>query len=136
MTRLVRYAGWAAVAVLTVAAIVCAGCGGDGVTPAANTGSITGVIAHAGTGQGLGGITVSAGGVTTTTNADGQFTLSNVPAGNQVLTITIPPDRDLVLPPYGDIVVNVRQGQNANLPLPILVIDGIETPPNPPTYSS
>jgi len=132
MTRLARCAGWTAIAVVTMAAITVAGCGGGTPAPAANTGSISGTIAHASTGQGLGGITVSAGGVTTTTDANGNFRLNNVPVGNQVVTITIPADRDLVLPPYGPIVVNVQQGQNTPIALPILLIDGPDAPPQPP----
>lgn len=131
MTRLTRCAGWAAIAVVTIAAITVVGCGGGTPAPAANTGSISGTIAHADGGQGLGGITVSAGGVTTTTNADGSFTLNNVPIGNQVLTITIPADRDLVLPPYDTISVPVQQGQTTVL-LPILLIDDTDPIPDPP----
>lgn len=134
MTRLTRCAGWAAIAVVAIAAIVVAGCGdggGDGLGP--TTGSISGTIIHAGTGLPLGGIQVTAGGVTTTTNSSGQFTLSGVPQGSQTVTITIDPDRDLALPPgSGSIVVNVQPGQNTPLPSPVLVIDGPDMPPDPP----
>ena len=133
MMRLTRCAGWAAITVVAIAAIAVVGCGGGGdPEPPADTGSITGTILHAGTELPLGGIDVAAGGVTATTNANGQFTLSNVPAGTHVLTVTPPPDRDLALPPQEPIVVQVQKGQTTDLGLPILLIDGTEGVPDPP----
>lgn len=134
MMRLTRCAGWAAIAVVAIAAITVVGCGGGGGGGQVNTGSITGTIVHAGTGLGLGGITVAAGGITTTTGADGRFTLNNVPVGQRVVTITIPADRGLVLPPMpGNIEVVVRDGQTTDMGLPILLVDDTPPVPNPPT---
>ena len=133
MMRLTRCAGWAAMAVVAIAAITVVGCGGGGTPVVANTGTITGLILHAGTGLPLGGIPVSAGGVQTTTNNNGQFTLSGVPAGQQTVNVNPPPERDLILPPsVGPIVVNVQAGQTTALGQPILLIDGSDAPPDPP----
>ncbi len=136
MTRLTRCAGWAALVVIAVAAIAVAGCGGgsEGSGFGPSTGNISGSLVHAGSGLGLGGITISAGGVTTTTDASGNFTLSGVPVGQQTVAINPNPDRDLVLPPPADaIVVQVSDGQTSTLPDPVLLIDGPDAPPTPPT---
>ncbi|MCD6361894.1 MAG: carboxypeptidase regulatory-like domain-containing protein [Armatimonadetes bacterium] len=136
MMTLTRCAGWTAIAVVAIAAIAVVGCGGsdgDGGGQTQNTGTITGTVVHGGTGQPLGGINVAAGGVTTTTDANGNFTLRNVPVGQQVLTISADPARDLILPPPADpIVVQVQDGQTTHLTAPILMIDGPDAPPAPP----
>ncbi len=50
------------------------------------TGSISGTVVDATSGEGLPGATVKAGGVETTTNNDGVYKLENVPAGVQTVT--------------------------------------------------
>ncbi len=134
MTRLTRCIGWTALVVVAMAAVVVAGCGGDGgsVLPA-QTGCITGVVNHAGTGLPLGGIAVTAGGIATTTAADGTFTVCGVPLGDQQVVFTPAPERDLIMPPPNDpIVVRVVAGQTAALPGTVLIMDGPDLPPEPP----
>ena len=128
--------GWLLGVVVVTAALMVAGCGGDGEgggqQPQA-TGSITGSLIHGGTGLALGGINVSAGGATAISAADGTFVITGVPVGQQTLVITPDPNRDLVLPPgLGNIVVVVNDGQNTAL-APIVLIDGPDMPPNPPS---
>jgi len=135
MTRLTRCIGWTALVVLTMAAVVLAGCGGSSsggiIDP--QTGSISGTLTHAGTGLPLGGIAVTAGGVNTTSNANGNFRLDGVAPGNREVVITPAPERDLILPPPNDpIVVNVVAGQVSPLPGTILLIDGPDAPPEAP----
>ncbi len=50
------------------------------------TGTITGSVFNASAGTVIAGATVSGGGVTTTTNSSGSYTLSNVPAGSVSVT--------------------------------------------------
>lgn len=139
MLKAKRCVGWTVVVGVAVGALVVAGCGGGGGgggggQPAPNTGSISGTLLHAGTGLPLGGIQVAAGGVTTTTAANGTFTLTGVPVGTHTLTITPDPNRGLALPPGADnIQVDVQDGQTTLLPAPILLIDAPDLPPNPPS---
>ncbi len=134
MTRLTRCIGWTALVVLAIAAVVLAGCGGSGggiIDP--QTGSISGTLTHAGTGLPLGDITVTAGGVTVNTDANGNFRLDGIAPGSRQVVITPAPDRDLILPPPNDpIVVTVVAGENSGLPGPVLLIDGPDVPPAPP----
>lgn len=128
-----RSAGLTALVLIIAGGLVLAGCGGGdgGVLPSA-TGTISGTIVHAATGQPLGQITVTAGGRSTQTNANGTFNLQGVPAGTQVLTITADPSRGLALPPGVDLTVNVPDGGTVQLPAPIQLIDAVDVPPNPP----
>jgi len=118
---------------LAAAALIFAGCGGggDGGGTGATTGSVSGTINYAATGDALGGIVVSIGNISTTTNADGHFTLNRVPAGQRTLQIEAPADRNLVLPPGVPLSVNVQAGQNTQLPAPIQMIDDVDAPPSP-----
>lgn len=130
-----RSAGLTALVLIIAGGLVLAGCGGDddgnGGQPAA-TGTITGKIVYASTGQALGGITVAAGGRVTQTDSSGAFTLSRVPTGSQVLSITVDPGRGLTVPPGVDLRVNVPAGGTVQLPAPIVLIDVTDVPPNPP----
>ena len=54
----------------------------------AATGSISGVVTNLGNGQALSGATLTAGGASTTSAADGSYTLANLPAGSVTLTGT------------------------------------------------
>ncbi len=97
------------------------------------TGSISGTLTHAGTGLPLGGIVVTAGGVTGTSDANGNFRLNGVAPGDRQVVVTPAPERDLIMPPPNDpIIVNVVAGQVSSLPGTILLIDGPDAPPAPP----
>ena len=52
----------------------------------AASGSISGVVTNLGNGQALSGATLTAGSATTTSAADGSYTLANLPAGSTTLT--------------------------------------------------
>lgn len=139
MVKVKRCVGWTVVVGIALGALVVAGCGGGGAVdgdgqPVAQTGSISGTVVHAGTGLPLGGIQVTAGGVTTTTANDGSFTLTGVPVGTHTLTITPDPNRDLALPPLpeGADQVDVTEGENTQLEAPIVLIDAPDVPPDPP----
>lgn len=136
MTRLTQRIGWITLAVVAMAAVVVAGCGGSGgsggiVDP--QTGAITGTILHAGTGLPLGGIAVTAGGVTANSDANGNFRLDGVAPGNRQVVVTPAPERDLILPPPNTpITAHVVAGQTTALAGNILLIDGPDAPPAPP----
>ncbi|HEY6908721.1 MAG TPA: carboxypeptidase regulatory-like domain-containing protein [Myxococcales bacterium] len=53
-----------------------------------STGSISGVVTNLGNGQALSGATLTAAGASTTSAADGSYTLANLPAGSTTLTAT------------------------------------------------
>lgn len=129
-----RSASLTALVLIIAGGLVLAGCGGgdDGGGGGAGSGTITGSISYANTGQPLGGITVTAGGRVTQTNSSGAFTLTGVPAGAQVLIITADASRGLAVPPGADLRVNVPDGGTVSLPAPILLIDATDVPPNPP----
>ncbi|HEY6908723.1 MAG TPA: carboxypeptidase regulatory-like domain-containing protein, partial [Myxococcales bacterium] len=54
----------------------------------AATGTISGVVTNLANGQALSGATITAGGASTTSAADGSYTLANLPAGSTTLTGT------------------------------------------------
>ncbi len=131
-----RYAGLVALTAVATAALICAGCGGgggdgDGATPA-QTGSVSGVITYASTGDSLGGIKVSIGNVEATTNDNGEFTLTGVPTGQQTLVIEIEQGRELAVPPGVPLEVTVEAGQTTELGAPIHLVDEVDAPPAPP----
>ncbi|MGD9495452.1 MAG: carboxypeptidase regulatory-like domain-containing protein [Armatimonadota bacterium] len=131
MMKIGRCAGLTAVMAVTIGAVLMAGCGGgDG---GATTGSISGTIVYAPNGQPLGGISVSAGGRTTTSRSDGTFLLKKVPAGAQTLTVEADPNRGLAVPPGADLSVTVQAGQTVDLGSAIVLIDVADLPPSPPS---
>jgi len=134
MMTIGRCAGLTALALVAVAAFGLVGCDGDGggVTPA-QTGSVSGTIVHAGTGLPLGGVQVSIGGMTATTNASGEFIVNGVAVGQQVVGIQVDPDRGLVVPPGVDLTVTVAGGQTTQLAAPVNLIDAVDVPPSPPS---
>lgn len=86
---------WAALrralgAAATALLVACGGGGGgsDDPPPATDTGTVTGLAISARTGAAMPGVTVSSGGRSATTGADGRFTLTAVPAGAAVLTFS------------------------------------------------
>jgi hypothetical protein len=119
---------------IVAAALIAAGCsgGGDGGTTPAQVGSVSGTINYAATGDSLGGIQVSIGNITTTTDANGQFTLNRVPVGQQTLQIEAAADRNLVVPPGVPLTVNVQGGQTTQVGT-ILMVDEVDAPPAPPS---
>lgn len=129
-----RSAGLVALTIIAAGALIFAGCGGggDGGAQPAQTGSVSGTIKYAPSADGLGGIQVSIGSVSTTTDANGNFTLNRVPAGQQTLVIQADPDRDLIVPPGVPLTVNVQGGQTTQLP-DILMVDDVDVPPSPPS---
>lgn len=67
------------------------GGGGGGSTPAAptpSTGSVSGVAVNSTNGAAVAGVTVTAGTLNTTTDAQGNYTLSAVPNGTAIVTFT------------------------------------------------
>lgn len=134
MTKTRRCAGLVALTFVAAAVmLIAAGCGGgDGGGQPAATGSVSGTIIYAASGDPLGGIRVSVGGISTTTSANGQFTLNGVPAGQQVLQVQADQARDLAVPPGVPMAVNVTAGQTTQVP-PILMVDDVDSPPAPPS---
>lgn len=61
--------------------LLVAGCGGGSDTPA-GTGTVTGTVVSAATGLPLAGVDVSAGALRATSDADGRYTLADVPAAD------------------------------------------------------
>jgi hypothetical protein len=115
-------------------AVTLVGCGGSssGVAPEPqNVGQVQGVIRDFNSGVGLGGVIVSVGGRQATSDANGQFRVTEVPIGTHVVAIT-PPDW-LALPPgSGTIQVTVFNGQTTTLQSDILLVDKGDLPPEPP----
>jgi uncharacterized protein YfaP (DUF2135 family) len=71
--------------VATSLIVACGGGGGGGTTPPnANTGTITGKAIDASSGTGIANTKVSVGTLTTTTDAQGRFTLTQVASANRV----------------------------------------------------
>lgn len=75
----------------------CSGGGGDPAAPPPPppplaTGGISGVVASSATGDALAGVAVAAGGKSTTTAADGSYTLADVPVGNGIVPVSFTRD--------------------------------------------
>ena len=68
------------------AAVLLSGCSGEDPVAPGQTGNITGTISEATTPARIVGATVSIGGKSTQTDADGHYDLTGVPAGAQLLT--------------------------------------------------
>ena len=68
--------GWNEIDAVGISSTVISGSGGTG-----STGTLTGRVTSATTGQGISGATVSVAGLTTTTGSDGSYTIANVPVG-------------------------------------------------------
>lgn len=123
----------ALIAVVSLTALVAvmlvgAGCGGGGGAPAIRTG-ITGVIVDVTSGLGIGGVVVTAGGLTATSaDRDGRFTLGNLAPGNYNLVVQ-PGPRFVAVP--GPVPrVTAVQNQLTDVGN-VLVIDRANLPPQP-----
>lgn len=133
MMTIRRCAGMAALTVVAAVALIAAGCGGGGDGgPAVQTGTVSGTVNYAATGDALGGIEVTIGNMTVTTNNNGQFTINGVPVGQQTMQIQAGAQRDLILPPGVPLNVNVNAGQTTQVGT-ILMVDDVDTPPSPPS---
>ena len=64
------------------------GCGGGGGSDTSSTATVTGVVWDVGEAQSLEGVTVAVGGEPGTTNAEGQFSITQVPTGSQPLSVS------------------------------------------------
>lgn len=108
---------------LLMLAILTGACGGGGATgstsptsptPAPTTGSISGTAAASGSGVANATVTLAGGG-TQTTNAQGQFTFSSVPAGSQTLLLAPPGGFELASGESQSKSVTVTAGQIATV---------------------
>ncbi len=124
----------AAVGIMMLVAVGLAGCGGGGDDnggPVVVGGTVSGRVLHFDTDQGLGGVAITVGGQTAVSDNAGNFTVRNVPVGNnQVVTIT--PPEWLAVPGLGPILVNVFLNQDTVLQDPIRLVNAGERPPDPP----
>jgi hypothetical protein len=133
MTRSTVWQLIAAVAVVVViAALVgCSGTSGGGDDPVVNAGSVAGQILYFTTDQGLENILVTVNGRTDRTDANGDFLVTEVPAGqNLEVQITLPDW--LAMPTDDPILVDVVANQTTTLPQPIRLINADDQPPGPP----
>ncbi len=114
--------------IVLVAVVLGAGCGGGGGAPAIRTG-ITGVIVDVTSGLGIGGVVVTAGGLTATSaDRDGRFTLGNLAPGNYSLVVQPGPRFVPVPGPIPRVAVVQNQLTNVGN---VLVIDRANLPPQP-----
>jgi hypothetical protein len=127
----------------SVALVLVSGCsGGDGIILPTGLGSVSGrVLAGIGNPVGFGNVvillqtqtnppvTVAQG----TSDANGYFTVSNVPPGTYNVVAVVDPQTGFVVPPNAEpIVVTVLADQNTNLAGAITVVDANDLPPEPP----
>jgi len=112
---------------------IMAGCGGENNTPPLpTTGSVTGRVVDYYSGVGLGGTTITVGGRSAVSGADGTFVVSGVAAGTYTVTIT--PPAGLILPAGAPaVVVTVVAGQSTPIVNNIVLMDAGDVPPSPPT---
>lgn len=82
--RTTRWSAWLALGMFGFGG--CGGSGGSGGQPAPS-GTVSGRVTTDSSTP-VSGASVSCGGVTATSDADGRYTLANVPAGSQTLTVT------------------------------------------------
>jgi hypothetical protein len=80
---------------------------------------------------GLGGITVTVGGQSAVTAADGTFTVSGISPGQYAVSAVAPAVDNLVVPPGSSTTVIVVAGGTTPLPKIIYMMDKSDVPPNP-----
>lgn len=132
MNRTWRHVGLPSLVLALAMALLFVGCGGgDGTTPLGpDRGGITGQVMSA-TGDALGGITVTAGGVSTTTANDGTFTLLGISPGQHVIDATAAESRNLRV--WGAAVertVTVVAGRTTEID-PLLMTEPLDLPEPP-----
>jgi uncharacterized protein YfaP (DUF2135 family) len=98
--------------------------GGGGGTPAPTTGTITGTVTNSSNGSAVSGVTVSAGSQTATTNASGNFTLTNVPAGSAVVNFT---SNNFALQSR---TVTVSAGASTTINVPVVAVTSVAFTPS------
>ena len=121
---------------LGIAFVGFVGCGGGGGPPAepGQSGTVTGFVmsldTSSGNIEGLAGAEVSIATQTATSDAEGYFVVNGVPAGQQLVTVTLPAPYVLLSsePIYCDAVA----GQITELPEPIIAVTEDVSVPSPP----
>jgi hypothetical protein len=116
--------------------VLLAGCGGGGSdsTPVDTTGAVSGHIVDFTSMLALGGVTVSAGGQTVQSDANGNFVLDGLQPGSYKLAFTPDPATGLVLPPgSSEPTVTVYAGQTTQFPTTVYLFDQADVPPTWPT---
>jgi hypothetical protein len=104
------------------------GCGGGGGGSPTSTATLAGQIVRVSDGTGVAGATVHAGGVSGPTDANGNFTLTGVPTGNQQLTVTA---TGYVLG-TGSVTVTIATA-GTTLSRPIVLVPTGDSPPGGPS---
>ncbi len=122
---------WTIVVVIAAVALtgwLIAGCGGGGGTTPASAGSVSGTTVDIASQIGIGGLTVTVDGQQAVTDANGNFTVTDVPAGTWAVVVATTTLWEQV----GDApFVVVVAGQTTSVGT-ILVRDPNSGPPPPP----
>lgn len=128
----------AIVAALTMTALC--GCGShDNADPEPDpqppAGQVAGQVLYFTTGQGLGGVNLTVGGRTATSDNTGDFLITGIPPidGQVEQQLTVDPPDWLTLPSSTPIYVDVIVDQTTVLAQPITLIDAGSGPPDPPS---
>ena len=108
--------------------VLFSGCGGGG-GGVSGTG-VSGVIVDVGSEQGIGGMVVTIGNRTATSQTpDGRFTITGLTPGHY--QVTVRPSETFVPVPGPALFVDVVQSQMTQLAAPFLIIDRHNLPPAP-----
>jgi hypothetical protein len=110
-----------------VGLIGCGGGGGNGGTPPATGRTVTGTVVNE-SNTPLAGVRVSvlnSPNVSTQTDSQGRFSLSGVPAGEQILVFQ---DRD------GNTAQVWIEANQTTLTAPVVIVSGFSGPPPPPQF--
>ena len=136
MTRVSPWRLLLAIAVIALTVSALCGCSGSSSTPEPlpqpPSGQVAGHVLYFTTDQGLGGVDLTVGGKTDTSDNNGDFLITGItPGDNQVLTVD--PPAWLALPSQDPIHVDVALNQTTTLPQPIRLINSGDVPPAPPS---
>lgn len=124
---------WVILLVLALAIGLCGCGGGDGTPVNQNTGSVSGHIEDYTAQVGIGNVSVTIGGHTALTDANGNFLVEGIPPGTYTVAIVAPEGTGLVLPSDTTITVTVIPGDTTTLPTTVFLMDENDVPPEPPT---
>jgi len=128
---------WILVAVaVAIIGVSLSGCGGGSGTPivTGKVGSVSGRILDLMTTLPLGGVRVTIGSKFADTDAQGYFTVTDIPKGLQSIAITPDPATNWVLPPGSqNPTVTVVADDTVVLDTTIFLMDSSDVPPVPPT---